>query len=254
MTIKPVVFFDFGGTLLDLEGLLSAARQVVGKEFRLPSSKAGEVAALWSRRTSRRIPWHQGKRFASEKVIAGKTLQEVLLSEGIRIQGSQASRLVGFVWRLFELRAQFCSDVSVQWLARIRDLSSGLGLVTDGDSVETKRLVSRLELGKTFDSITISQNIRAYKPNRRIYESALSSINAKPRSSLFVSDSVLDLKGASALGMATALVRRKGGSGTGFSMPGTAATFELSAITDLGQILSNQARWKVIRRPPRESK
>src|SRR3972149_3511336 len=84
MTIKPVVFFDFGGTLLDLEGLLSAARQVVGKEFRLPSSKAGEVAALWSRRTSRRIPWHQGKRFASEKVIAGKTLQGGLRGEGMR--------------------------------------------------------------------------------------------------------------------------------------------------------------------------
>src|SRR3990170_338606 len=132
MTIKPVVFFDFGGTLLDLEGLLSAARQVVGKEFRLPSSRAGEVAALWSRKTSRRILWHQGKRFASEKVIAAQTLQEVLLSGGIKIQGSQASHLVRLVWRLFEHRAQFCPDISVEWLARMRNLSSGLGLVTDG--------------------------------------------------------------------------------------------------------------------------
>src|SRR5205809_992565 len=66
----------------------------------------------------------------------------------------------------------------------------------------------RLDLERYFGAIITSEAVRAYKPNPRIYRAALEALGAAPRDSVFVSDTPLDLQGAAAVGMRTALLPR----------------------------------------------
>ena len=78
-----------------------------------------------------------------------------------------------------------------------------MGAVTDGDEADVRRLLEKMSLSRYFDSVTTSEAVKAYKPNAVVYHTALASLGALPRNSVFVSDSPLDLEGAHAVGMAT---------------------------------------------------
>lgn len=66
-------------------------------------------------------------------------------------------------------------------------------------------------LGVEFDAIITAQQVRAYKPDRRMFETALHRLNIAPNRLLHVGQSVYhDVVPAQALGLATALVTRRG--------------------------------------------
>ena len=236
------VFFDLGGTLVELSGLLSAAARVIERDLELQSMYARKMAADWAAKTTLRIPWYQGRRFLPEKLIAARTLRETFRGEGISTSDELASRVVRESWRIFINRAELRHGVTIAQLRRVRNISSSLGIVTDGDSRETRNLLVQLGLARLFTSVTISEEVRAYKPNRRIYGAALSSLKAEPSQSLFVSESLLDLIGASALGMATAYIRRARVPSVEKSRAPHAHTFEVRGVRGLDKILTAFSR------------
>src|SRR5205814_972150 len=129
-------------------------------------------------------------------------------ARGIPITASGADAVVGRAWTDFEPGVRFCPGVGREWLEELRRVASGLAVVTDGDIVNVNRLVKRLDLERYFGAIITSEAVRAYKPNPRIYRAALEALGAAPRDSVFVSDTPLDLQGAAAVGMRTALLPR----------------------------------------------
>ena len=162
----------------------------------------------WIRRTSASLPREEGTPFVREIDVAATVLRELLAARGIPITASGADALLRRAWNDFEPSVRFCPGVSREWLEELRRVASGLAVVTDGDVVNVNRLVKRLDVERYFGAIITSEAVRAYKPNPRIYRAALDALGAAPRDSVFVSDTPLDLEGAAAVGMRTALLPR----------------------------------------------
>ncbi len=166
------------------------------------------LALRWATRTAEKLPAAQGSQFRSERVIAADALCEMLEKRGRPNPREESIRLVRAAWERFVQHCSLQPDVSAAWLRGLRSHVAGLGLVTDGDTEAVTAVLAHAGLVDIFDSTTISEHVRAYKPNPRIYHAALEALGAKPSESLFVSDSALDLQGAVNFGMAAAWIRR----------------------------------------------
>ena len=61
--------------------------------------------------------------------------------------------------------------------------------------------ISRFRLDNLFEQVVISANLKIKKPDPRIYQYALQSMNAKPQESLFIDDKEKNIQTAVDLGM-----------------------------------------------------
>lgn len=205
MKAKPFVLLDLGGTLVDLRGIVaSMAERLQAVHIRGPVPLALE----WASGTARLLPAAQGRKFRSEREIASDVLAALLEQRGRPNPRDESVRLVLEAWNGFVKICAFHPDVSADWIRSLQSKVSGLGLVTDGDTDAVASVLSHLGVRDLFDSVTVSEAVRSYKPNAGIYRAALKALRAKPAESLFVSDAALDLEGAANVGMAGALIPR----------------------------------------------
>jgi len=230
------VFFDLGGTLVDLRGIVaSMAARLGAMRVRGPVPFALE----WAVRTAEALPAAQGPRFQSEREIASDVLFNLLARRG-RIDARDASvRLVREAWAGYVGTCTLQPDITVAWLRTLRSQVAGLGVVTDGDTEAVAGVLSHTGLNELFDSVTTSEAVRSYKPDPGIYRSALKALKARPSESLFVSDAALDLHGAASLGIAAAWIRRS-------LLPDLAkpppSTLVLSRIQDVDRIVKGYGK------------
>lgn len=204
----PFVFFDFGETLVSLRPLLACLGNVLQDEYRALPGPTDALAVSWILSSADRMPRDPAQPFETEHRVASTVLTELLRARGVDVSRDQAGLLLRRAWDRFEERVSMSPDAGKGFLAEVHRVSAGVGLVTDGDSENVQRLLARLGLVGVFDSVTVSEDVRAYKPNPVIYRHALASLRADPARSLFVSDTVLDVQGAVGVGMAAALVHR----------------------------------------------
>lgn len=205
MRAQPFVFFDLGGTLVDLRGIVaSMAAQLHTLGVRGPVP----LALRWATMTAEFLPSARGKRFRPEREITADILHALLEKRGRQETREDSMRLVREAWSGFVSTCALHGDVSVTWVRNLRSRVAGIGLVTDGDTEAVAGVLAHLDLAGLFDSVTTSEAIQSYKPNPEIYRAALKSIGAKPSQSLFVSDATLDLHGAAELGMSCAWIPR----------------------------------------------
>ncbi len=187
---KVFVYFDLGGTLVDLRGIVtSMAARLQAMRVREPVP----LALSWAALSAQALPTAQGARFRSLREIASDALADLLAKRA---------------WDDYVRATTLQPDVSVKWLRAVKSQVTGLGAVTDGDEEAVAGILSNTGLEGLFDSVTTSERVRSYKPNPKIFRVALKSLRAKPSESLFVSDAALDLQGAANLGMGTAWIRR----------------------------------------------
>ena len=233
------VFFDLGGTLVDLRGLLDAAARALREEFPGIRRRAGSVVHLWGIRVARELVRAQGSRFVPERVIAASALQAELAACGIRVGRERAARVVRRAREDFESRARLCAGVSRTWLEGVHRHAAGTCIVTDGDVRTTGRLLERTGILPCFDAVVVSETVRAYKPHPRIYREALRAVRAPAERSVFVSDSAVDLYGAVALFMEPVLVPRPFAPDAGDPPEGTR---RLRSMRDLDAVLERFSR------------
>lgn len=75
-------------------------------------------------------------------------------------------------------------------------------------AIGTSDVIKDLRLTRYFDCITLSYEVGARKPDRRIYIDALKCLKLEPHDCIFVADEISDLEGAREVGMRTILVRQ----------------------------------------------
>ena len=205
MGARPFVLFDLGGTLVDLRGIVASMSE------RLEAAHvrgAVPLALEWAVGIARLLPASQSLRFRPEREIAADVLCAMLEKRGRPKACDESTRLVVDAWNDFVKTCAFHSDASLEWLQDLRSKVAGLGLVTDGDAEAVEGILGRLGIADLFDAVTVSEEVRSYKPDARIYRAALRALRAKPAESLFVSDAALDLEGAAAVGIAGAWIPR----------------------------------------------
>jgi 2-haloalkanoic acid dehalogenase type II len=225
------LFFDLGGTLVDLRGIVtSMAKQLQASRLRGPVP----IAIEWAIGTARLLPSSQGPKFRPEREIASDVLCALLEKRGRRDAREESVRLVTEAWNGFVNISSLHPDASEEWLRGLRAQVAGIGLVTDGDTEAVDAVLSHLRITEWFDSVTASEAVRAYKPDARIYRAALKALGARPADSLFVSDAALDLQGAATLGMSGVWIPR------GFLPEGTEIpprTPTMSSLRELTEIV-----------------
>jgi 2-haloalkanoic acid dehalogenase type II len=234
----PFVFFDLGGTLVDLRGIVaSMAAQLQASRVRGPVPLALE----WAISTANLLPTAQGRKFRPEREIAADVLCALLEKRGRPDTREESTRLVVDAWDGFVKISSLHSDASVEWLRVLRSDVAGLGIVTDGDVDAVHALLSHLNLSGLFDSVTASESVRSYKPDSGIYRAALRALRAKPAEALFVSDASLDLQGAASLGIAGAWMPR-GLLPDAANLPPHTAT--LSNLREVEGLVKRFHRWR----------
>jgi putative hydrolase of the HAD superfamily len=99
----------------------------------------------------------------------------------------------------------------------------------------TRPVVERLGLPEEADEVILSFEVRAAKPDARIYEVALERLGMEAGEAVFVDDQARYCDGAAALGIGTFLVLRDGGAPVeGVSEPGGHRVIrDLRALPDL---------------------
>src|SRR2546427_606407 len=235
-TRSIVVFFDLGGTLVDLRGIVaSMAERLTAIRVRGPVP----LALRWAVTTAEALPPAQGPRFRSEREIASEVLFDLLAKRGRTDARDVSPKLVQDAWAGYVGTCTLQPDVTVAWLRKLRTKVAGLGVVTDGDTEAVAGVLSHTRLDKFFDSVTTLAAVRSYKPDPGIYRAALKALKARPSESLFVSDAALDLQGAASLGIAAAWIRRS-------LLPDLAkpppSTLVLSRIQDVDRIVKGYGK------------
>jgi len=236
VTTRPFVFFDLGGTLVDLRGIVtSMANSLQAVHVRGPVP----LALLWATNTTERLPTAIGPNFRPLRAIAADVLAKLLRERGRANVLEESTRLVREAWDGYVHRSALQKDVSVAWLRSLRSNVAGLGIITDGDTEAVAGVLARTKLQGLFDSVTISEEVRSYKPDARMYRAAMAALGSKPVESLFVSDSTLDLQGAIKVGMGAAWIPRPSLGGP--AKPPT-GSLVLTRIEDIEPIAKRYAR------------
>jgi len=236
VTTRPFVFFDLGGTLVDLRGIVtSMASRLQAIHVRGPIP----LALFWATKTAASLPTATGPKFRSEREIATEVLAELLEDRNREKALEEATRLVREAWDGYVQRCALHPDVSVAWLRALRSKVSGLGIVTDGDTEAVAGVLAHTNLKGAFDSVTISEEVRTYKPDPRMYRTAMESLGSKPSESLFVSDAAVDLQGAIEVGMHAAWIQRPS---LGELAKPPSGSLVLAGLEDLERIVKRYAK------------
>ncbi|MFJ8712486.1 haloacid dehalogenase type II [Streptomyces violaceus] len=196
-----VVVFDVLGTLVDeSSGLRAAMREAV------PMSDAATVDALvtlWQRhcgREQQRV--QQGHRpYAGTAVIDAEAAQRVAEQAGID-DPAVVGRLATAGQRLPPW------DDSVAGLGRLARRFPVIGL---SNASRTALLRLNAHAGLCWHQALSAETVRAYKPAPEVYRLAVDTAGCPPERVLMVAAHAWDLRGARAVGLRTAYVRRPAG-------------------------------------------
>jgi HAD superfamily hydrolase (TIGR01549 family) len=204
-----VVFFDLGGTLIDM----SVSRESVWAEAL--SRHGADVEAETLTRALRKADRDLDEAFADiQGVDEGPFWKrydaEVVRSLGLGIdpEDVEADLSASFdkiipdesLWKDYQdakptLDALAGRDIEVGLISNATDLA--------------RRVLRRLDMEKYFDPIIISSEIGHRKPEREIFDIALNEAGAAPSRALYIGDKyAVDVKGANRAGMNTVLIDR----------------------------------------------
>ncbi len=105
-------------------------------------------------------------------------------------------------WRLF--------PDTLPCLDRLKEIGCSIGLLTNWD-LGARDLLKELNLYHYFDSIVVSSEIEAEKPDAKGFIESLNNLRTEPERALYVGDNHFDdVLGANNVGMKTLLIERKG--------------------------------------------
>ena len=194
------LFIDFYGTVADgdRQAVEDTCARVVA-DLRLGVS-AQELAVIWGKRFFEEIEVANHDRFLNLYDCECKTLVDTLRPWVGPVDPAPYCLMLKRYWASAPLHAE-----SLDALAQV-DLP-----VCCVSNADTDDILAAIEMrGLRFDRVVTSEDVRCYKPDPKIFETALSQMAVRPERVLHVGDSLhSDVGGASRAGIATAWVCRQ---------------------------------------------
>lgn len=196
------IFFDFGGTLMDLESdrkaHLELMRSLRGK-YRLkcdPKKLLEEYEIFCEGRISK-----QEDAWTPAKDMYKLAFERILPSLGSRASGIDWKWFYGEYFRAHKEHMKLHSD-ALTVLSNIKKMKLHCGLISDVDSDFLSFSMDLFALRNFFDSITTSEEVGVAKPNPKIFQVALQKAKCKGEEAVYVGDSFeRDVLGAKRVGM-----------------------------------------------------
>jgi len=208
------IFFDAAGTLFETREPVGLTYARIAREHGLSASD--EVVTSGFRRAFASAPglaFGPGHQAAGLRELERRWWREVVNRSFAEVGGFEDFEV--FFDALFAYFADPAHWEAVPEartvLAKLRSLGLKLGVISNFD-YRIYRILEELELAESFDSVTISSEAGYAKPNREIFECALSKHRNSASEAIHVGDSeAVDFKGAGAAGLTPVLIDRKFG-------------------------------------------
>jgi putative hydrolase of the HAD superfamily len=110
-----------------------------------------------------------------------------------------------------------------------------LALLSNTENIAFDKVEARLRLSEYFDFLGLSCNIKAVKPDAKMFDSIIKKFKVSSREVLMVGDSLRsDIAGAKSAGMHSAWINRKGKS---FDFAKIKPEFELNTLKDIYKVV-----------------
>ena len=194
--MDKAVFFDIDDTLLDTSSFAALARQAAINtmvENGLPLKNDEAYKLL------KEIIIEKGSNYDKHFNLLTKTVcrkeNNLLIALG----------MITYHNVKFALLSPFPRTTDI--LIYLKTKGYKLGVISNGLAIKQWEKLIRLNLHHFFDEIITSEEIGFEKPNKRIFEEALSKMNCKAEKSIMVGDKYeIDILGAIGAGMSAILV------------------------------------------------
>lgn len=194
------VFWDIGGVILDLDSVGRAHRTFLaslldGRDVEVP---VDDALATWRDAVGAHFRERDGTTFRSAHEGYAKGIEAVI-----------GERLPEAAWRP-DFESALASSIepvpgAVETIERLTDRDVHLGIVSDVDADEGRRILGTFGVRSHFDSITTSEAVGRTKPDPAMFETALGAADVEPSRALMIGDRYEhDVVGAKAQGLRTA--------------------------------------------------
>jgi len=131
------------------------------------------------------------------------------------------------IFKLYEGVTPVLSDLRSKYkLALVSNCSTGLS-----------KVIEALGIASFFETIILSYEVGARKPDRRIYLQTLRSIKLPSEKCIFVSDEISDLEGAKEIGLKTLLVRQGAHTTGDAKNPGFKPNLTCNRISEITELI-----------------
>lgn len=220
------ILLDFYGTVVEEDdAYISKICQEVA-DAASPGVTAKEVGAFWSGLFSTMCVESHGAGFLSQKELEHRSLEQVLEHFNAGLDCDDLSRIIIDYW---SHPALFPESKAV-----LAECKIPVCLVTNIDGAELRSALGLHNL--SFRWVVTSEECRAYKPRREIFDKALSLVGLPPEKVLHVGDSYgIDIVGAKSMNIPVLWINRKNRT---LPQTGVVPDFTSDDLTGISKILA----------------
>lgn len=207
-----VVFFDAGGTLFEVRGNVGEIYSRTAKQYGL-NADAEELQLNFERWFRLQPPLAFPSNTPTDKLPMLEKEWWRTLVRAVFADCASSMHFEEFFDDIFDrFRQAECwrvYDDVVSTLTELKQRGLRLGIISNFDSRLTD-ILRACELDQFFDSVHISTQIGAAKPDAAIFQAALEHYNIEPHQALHIGDSMReDIEGAQSAGMQALLIMRQ---------------------------------------------
>lgn len=219
------ILLDFYGTVVEEDDcyITKTCQQITETSPLKPTLT--EVGSYWSSLFSQMCTDSFGSSFQTQKDIEQISLEQVLQHFQANLDSEELSQIIIEYWTkptIFPESRSILSQCQVP-----------ICLVSNIDNNELNLALEHNNL--SFDWVVTSENCRAYKPRREMFDQALSLLGLRPADVLHVGDSVgSDVQGAKSLGIPVLWINRMNRQVRPISLPDYSAR-DLTGLLDILQ-------------------
>ena len=193
------VFWDIGGVILDPASVRRVHEKFVRSvvESRAPDVSPEDAVETWRTVVGEYFRARDGTEFRPALTAYDRAVTEIV---GESVPEAE--------WRphFEEIGAETLRPEpgAVETVERLAGTDLHVGVVSDVDTAEGRRILRTFGMEDRFDSITTSEMVGRTKPDRRMFETALRKAGVAPEAAVMIGDRYdHDMAGASAVGLAT---------------------------------------------------
>lgn len=197
------ILFDIGDTLIDASGLMDRALKNSAEHLYLKKLIKDPLEFISTYRRIDKITHGPGiNHMFSDLEIIKKTWNALGLDYSPKSFGTFLGIYRDFIRNSIKRNEKLMN--LFEWL---KNSGYGIGIITDGSTTEQIEQMFRLGILEYVDVLVTSEEVGIEKPNKRIFDFAISQFKVKPIKLAMVGDDIeRDIKGAKSVGMVAILV------------------------------------------------
>lgn len=126
--------------------------------------------------------------------------EEIRTSLAMKNRETTTEELMQY-WKSF-LDCTVLMDGALEVLDELKKKNCKLGMITNGSVYAQNSKIDKVNIRRYFDAIVVSDEVGVKKPDKQIFDIALSRLGVKPETCWFIGDNpLLDIEGARAAGI-----------------------------------------------------